>query len=431
MHKQPRSVQVVVYRDTPGGRGYLLLLRRIGDDEFWQPVSGSLEPGESEEQAARRETLEETGLADLIDFRDIGLVSRFPIAAPWLHKYAPGVTHNVQVSFAARTEEGTIRVDSREHVRFAWHSASDAIRLLRYAPNVRAVQLVESGDDGAARRHYELSLPGGPLELGRRTLVMGVLNVTPDSFSDGGRFADPARAVAHALAMVEAGADVIDVGGESSRPGARQVGEAEEARRVVPVIRELARELGVPISVDTTRASTAEAALDAGAAIVNDISALRFDPALATVAARYRAGLVLMHMRGDPKTMQKLPPSDDILAEVERDLLEALTVAEERGVPPEAILLDPGIGFGKTVEQNVELLARLSRLARLDRPVLVGTSRKSFLGALTGRETGRRLAATVASVAAAALRGAHVVRVHDVAEAVDAVRVADAVLARS
>jgi len=196
---------------------------------------------------------------------------------------------------------------------------------------------------------------------------------------------------------------------------------------VVPVIEELAGRLSIPISVDTTRSSTARAALAAGAEMVNDISALRFDPALASAAAEAGAPVVLMHMRGDPRTMQMLPPSDDVFGDVERDLLEACCVAGERGLAFEQLVVDPGIGFGKSASQNVELLARLGRLARLDRPLLVGTSRKSFLGRITGREVGDRLHATVASVTAAALAGAHVVRVHDVAACVDAARVADAI----
>jgi dihydropteroate synthase len=431
MYKQPRSVQVVIYRETPEGREYLLLLRRIRDDEFWQPVSGSLEEGETDEDAARREVLEETGIAELVDLRDIALVSQFVIAPAWREKYAPGLVHNVQVSFAARVVESEITMDEREHLDYGWFSAEAAARLVRYPPNARAVEIVETGATIARRRLFDLRLPNRVLELGRRTLVMGVLNVTPDSFSDGGRFVDFGSAVEHALAMEAAGADLIDVGGESSRPGSEPVSADEELRRVLPVVEALAARVAVPISIDTTRASTAHAALDAGASIVNDISALRFDPELATVTASAGAGLILMHMRGNPKTMQTLAPSEDILNEVTRDLLDATTTAQERGVPFESIVLDPGIGFGKALQQNVELIARLDRLTRLDRPILVGTSRKSFLGKLTGRDTGDRLAATVASVAAAVLHGAHIVRVHDVVETVDAVRVADAVLAAS
>ena len=429
--KEPRSVQVVVYRDTPEGREYLVLLRRRkGSADFWQPVSGSLEPGETFLDAALREVREETGIEAVHDLRGIGLVGSFRIAPAWRDLYAPDVTHNLQVGFAARVATADVRIDAREHAEYRWEPHERARALMFYEPNRRALDLVERGDDRATRRRYDVPLPGRTLELGARTLVMGVLNVTPDSFSDGGRYADAGAAVARALELEAEGADMIDVGGESSRPGAAPVAPEEERRRVVPVVEALARQLSIPVSVDTTRAETARAALGAGAAIVNDISALRFDPGLARVVADAGAGLVLMHMRGSPATMQRLAPSEDIHAEVERDLLAALEAAADGGVAIERIMLDPGVGFGKTVEQNVDLLARLERLAWLDRPVLVGTSRKSFLGRLTGRDPGDRLAATLASVAAAVLRGAHVVRVHDVAPAVDAVRVADAVLGR-
>ncbi len=258
---------------------------------------------------------------------------------------------------------------------------------------------------------------------------MGVVNVTPDSFSDGGLHEDEDAAVRQGVALAEAGANLVDVGGESTRPGAAPVDAQEEAARVVPVIRRLAREVDVPISVDTYRASTAAAALDAGARIVNDISALRFDPELGRTATRAGAALVLMHCRGTPRDMQQGVEDayEDVVAEVRDHLADALARAEAAGVHPEATVVDPGIGFGKTVAHNLALLARLDVLAGLSRPVLVGTSRKSFLGALTGRPVGERLAATVASVTAAVLAGASIVRVHDVAEAVDAVRVAEAV----
>jgi dihydropteroate synthase len=427
--KLPRSVQVVVYRETPAGREYLVLLRRHeGSDDFWQPVSGSLEPGESWAEAAAREVAEEAGFDALRELREIGLVNRFEIAPAWRPKYADGVTHNTQAAFAARVDATEVRLDAREHVEYRWEPYGRARELMRYEPNRRALDLVERGEERLVRRHYDWPIARRTLELGRRTLVMGVLNVTPDSFSDGGRFFDVERAVARALEMEAEGADILDVGGESSRPGSAPVPPEEELRRVVPVVEALAGRVAIPISVDTTRAATARAAVAAGAEILNDISALRFDADLATVAAETGAGLVLMHMRGTPATMQRLAPAEEIFDEIERDLLVALGTAEARGVAATRVVLDPGIGFGKTVEQNVALIARGDRLARLDRPVLVGTSRKSFLGKLTGRETGDRLAATVASVAAAVLRGAHVVRVHDVREAVDAVRVADAVL---
>ena len=429
--KEPRSVQVVVYRETTAGREYLALLRRRkGSPDFWQVVSGSLEAGETFADAARREVAEETGLADLELVEEIGLVDSFRIAEAWRDLYAPDVTHNLQVAFAARVAAGEVRIDAREHVDFRWEPYERARELRHYEPTRRAIDLVERGEHARVRRPFRLELPRRTLDLGSRTLVMGILNVTPDSFSDGGRYFDAERAVARALEMEAEGADIIDVGGESSRPGAAPVAADEEVARVVPIVEALAGQLSIPISVDTTRAATARAALDAGAEIVNDISALRFDPDLARVAADARAGLVLMHMRGTPATMQALAPSGDILADVERDLLAALGAAADGGVEKGRILLDPGIGFGKTADQNVELLSRLDRVARLDRPVLVGTSRKSFLGRLTGRAASDRVAASLASATAAVLRGAHVVRVHDVAATVDAVRVADAVLAR-
>jgi dihydropteroate synthase len=429
MAKEPRSVQVVVYRETDAGRRYLVLLRRReGSPDFWQPVSGSLEPGETFAQAAARELYEESGISDVESLRDLGLVNSFRIAPAWRPLYAPDVTHNLQVAFGACVTAGEVRIDPREHAEHRWEPYARARELMHYEPNRRAIDLVEHGEERAVRRRFRLELDRRAIDLGARTLVMGVLNVTPDSFSDGGRYADLDAAVDRALEMEAEGADLLDVGGESSRPGAQPVTQEDERRRVVPVVEALAHRLKIPISVDTTRAETARAAIEAGAEILNDISALRFDAELAAVAARAKAGLVLMHMRGTPETMQRLAPSDDILAEVERDLLAALDVAADAGVDLARIVVDPGVGFGKTVAQNVELIARLDRLARLDRPVLVGTSRKSFLGRLTGRDTSDRLAGSLASITAAVLGGAHVVRVHDVAPSVDAVRVADAVL---
>ena len=259
---------------------------------------------------------------------------------------------------------------------------------------------------------------------------MGVLNVTPDSFSDGGEFFDFGRALAHAERMVAAGADILDVGGESTRPGGAPVDAEEEARRVVPVVAALAERFDVPVSVDTTKSRLARAALDAGAEILNDISALRFDPRLADEAARARAGLVLMHSLGSRETLHALQPVADIMSEVTEALRRSVEEAGRRGVRRESICVDPGVGFGKSHEQNVELLARLDRLAREFEgfPLLVGTSRKRFVGALLGDVPVRaRLHGTMATVTAAVLRGASIVRVHDVAAAVQTVRVADAI----
>lgn len=267
------------------------------------------------------------------------------------------------------------------------------------------------------------------LRYGERTLVMGVLNVTPDSFSDGGRFSSTERAVARAAEMIGEGADILDIGGESTRPGAEAVSAEEEIRRVVPVIEELSKSSAVPISVDTTKAVVARAALQAGAEIINDISGLRFEPLLADVAAREGAGLVLMHSRGDAETMHRLEPVKDILMEVTVSLRQGVAEAERRGVPRECLALDPGIGFSKSLEQNVKLVARFDCFAQAFAgfPLLIGTSRKSFLSRLLdGAPVERRLHGTMATVTASVLGGAHIVRVHDVRAAVETVRVADA-----
>lgn len=261
---------------------------------------------------------------------------------------------------------------------------------------------------------------------------MGVLNVTPDSFSDGGQFFPFERAVAQAEQMLAQGADIIDVGGESTRPGSEFVSEDEELRRVIPVIERLASSSSIPISIDTTKPAVARAALEAGAEIVNDISGLRFDPAIADEAARAKAGLVLMHSRGTPKDMQQMPPVADIITEVISGLRQSVIIAEQRGVPRESIAIDPGIGFGKTAGQNVELIAKLDQLAQAfpDLPLMIGTSRKSFLGKLLGdAPADQRLYGTLASVVAAVMNGGHIVRVHDVKATADAVRVLDAVRA--
>jgi len=268
------------------------------------------------------------------------------------------------------------------------------------------------------------------LPYGVRTLVMGVLNITPDSFSDGGKFYAPERAVEHALKLIAEGADMLDVGGESTRPGSAFISEVEELQRVLPIIKMLAAETSVPISVDTTKSAVARAALEAGAEIINDISALRFDPAIADEVAKAKAGLVLMHSRGTPKTMQQLPPVADIAGEVIGGLRESIAIAQQRGVASESIAIDPGIGFGKTAEQNVELIAKLDQLAVAFAtfPIMIGTSRKSFIGKLLDNAPAdQRLHGTIASIAASVLRGAHIVRVHDVKPVVDAVRVAEAI----
>lgn len=281
----------------------------------------------------------------------------------------------------------------------------------------------------ALRRKHVLKLPSGPLRLGERTLVMGVLNVTPDSFSDGGLFLDPDTAVQHALAMQRAGADLIDIGGESARPGSSPVTAQEELERVLPVLKQLRRRLRVPISIDTTRAEVAEAAVRAGAQMINDISGLRNDPELARVARRHKVPLVLMHIRGTPKTMQTLPPAKDIWRAINEGLRWSIRQALRAGVRRSQLLVDPGIGFGKTLEQNSEILRGLARLKKFKLPILIGTSRKTFIGKLLGDALPQeRLLGTAATVAASILAGAHIVRVHDVPEMVQVARVTDGIL---
>ena len=284
------------------------------------------------------------------------------------------------------------------------------------------------------RKPFRLHLRSRTLALGERTLVMGVLNITPDSFSDGGAYLDSGAAVARALQIEHDGADILDVGGESTRPGATSISSEEELRRILPVIQVLRGKLRIPMSVDTRRADVAEAALDAGAEIINDVSALRMDARLAEVARRARAPLILMHMRGTPQTMQRGPFARDVINDVMAGLRDSVARAKRAGLAKTQLLLDPGIGFGKKHEQNFEILARLPEFARLGCPIVIGTSRKAFLGkALADSDgpsapPGERLLGSAATVTASILGGAHIVRVHDVAEMARVVRVADAIL---
>jgi dihydropteroate synthase len=255
---------------------------------------------------------------------------------------------------------------------------------------------------------------------------MGVVNVTPDSFSDGGLFLDAQAAVAHGRALVEEGAEILDVGGESTRPGAEEVSAEEELARIGPVVAGLAQE--ATVSIDTSKLVVAEAALDAGATIVNDVTALRHDPEIGVLCAERDAGLILMHMQGEPRSMQENPTYEDVVAEVKAFLAERLEAAMRAGVNEDRVWLDPGIGFGKTVEHNLELLRRLGELRELGRPLVVGTSRKGFIGKIDGSAVGDRLGGTIASSVFAAAEGADVLRVHDVAEMAQATSVAAAIL---
>jgi dihydropteroate synthase len=284
------------------------------------------------------------------------------------------------------------------------------------------------------RISYHLSWSGYNLELGRQTCIMGVVNVTPDSFSDGGKFYDTNVAIAQGEKLAADGADIIDVGGESTRPFSDFVSIEEEIRRVVPVIETLAQRVSIPISIDTTKAEVARPALEAGASIINDVAALRFDPGLAALAIEFDTPLILMHMLGEPKSMQVAPRYDNLIEEIRRFLEDAVARAEKLGVSRSKIIVDPGIGFGKTVTHNLLLLKHVQAFTSLDLPVLIGASRKAFIRKLLKQpheediqpdlpivETG-----TQAAVAAAVLSGAHIVRVHDVANTVASVKILDA-----
>jgi dihydropteroate synthase len=271
---------------------------------------------------------------------------------------------------------------------------------------------------------HQWHLPDRVLHLGPVPLVMGIVNVTPDSFSDGDRFFSPQAAVEHALRLVAGGADLLDIGGESTRPGAAPVPEQVELTRVLPVVKELAGRTAVPLSVDTSKAAVARACLAAGARIINDVTAMTGDPAMADVVREAGAGVVLMHMQGTPATMQDNPTYDEVVADVRRFFEERLRSAESAGIAREKIVLDPGIGFGKTVAHNVSLLARLEEFQALGRPVCLGVSRKGFLGKVLARPVAERLAGSLAAVCfAMGRRAVHVVRVHDVRETRDAVTV--------
>jgi dihydropteroate synthase len=278
------------------------------------------------------------------------------------------------------------------------------------------------------RGSFVLRCRSGDLRLGERTLVMGVLNITPDSFSDGGLFFEPHKAIEHGLRMAEEGADIIDVGGESSRPGSDPLPLDEELKRVIPVIEGLASRLEIPISVDTYKSPVAEQAIEVGAQMINDISGLRFDPQMPAVAARFDTPLIIMHIKGSPKTMQQDPSYEDLMGEIIDYLREGIARAEQGGVDPHQVIVDPGIGFGKRVQDNLLIIKHLPELNTLGRPLLIGTSRKSFIGTVLDAEVHQRGIGTLASVAVSALKGAHIVRVHDVAPIKQTVAIVDAII---
>jgi dihydropteroate synthase len=282
------------------------------------------------------------------------------------------------------------------------------------------------------RKKFRLKLRSGTLVLGQRTLVMGVLNVTPDSFSDGGKYDQPELAIERALAMEMAGADLLDIGGESTRPGSEAPSASQELDRVLPVLEGLRGRLKIPISVDTRRSAVAELAVRAGAEIINDVSGLKNDARIAEIAGKYGVPLILMHMRGEPGTMQRGPFAQNVMKDVTQGLRQSVAKARKAGVAKSQIILDPGIGFGKSYSQNYELLQKLPQLAALGYPLLVGASRKGFLGATLARDgkpapPEERIWGTAATVTASILGGAHIVRVHDVAEMLRVARVADCV----
>jgi dihydropteroate synthase len=286
------------------------------------------------------------------------------------------------------------------------------------------------------RKRYVLQWRGKKLELGNRTCVMGVVNVTPDSFSDGGKFFSNQTAIAHGQKMAEDGADIIDIGGESTRPFSDEVTAAEELRRVIPVIEELAASISVPISIDTTKAEVAQCAIEAGASIINDISALRLDPEMPKVAAQSGVPLILMHMLGTPKNMQVSPTYDDVVAEIKTFLDQSIRQAVNSGIDREKIIIDPGIGFGKSFEHNLTLIRHLSEFHTLDAPILIGPSRKAFIRNILKGENRQDIppdlpiveTGTQAVISAAILNGAHIVRVHDVANTCATVKLVDAIV---
>jgi len=289
----------------------------------------------------------------------------------------------------------------------------------------------QSEKDTLTRTAFDVAYPGGILHLGNKTHVMGILNVTTDSFYDGKRYATTKDAVRHGLALASEGADIIDVGGESTRPGAHPVPEAEELKRIIPVIKALSKQIKIPISIDTYKATVAEKAIDAGASIINDIGGLTSDKRMAAVAARTKVPVIIMHKKGTPGTMQNKPMhSKKVLPEIMSYLKKSIAIAIKNGIENDKIILDPGIGFGKTTLHNLEILKRLKELGGLGFPLLIGTSRKNFIRAILDVSVQDCLYGTLATAAIAAMNGVHIVRVHDVRETVHVVTMCDAVMSR-
>lgn len=278
------------------------------------------------------------------------------------------------------------------------------------------------------RKNFDLHYSGGILPLGKRTHIMGILNVTPDSFSDGGKYLDPYLAADRAAGMVEEGAHIIDIGGESTRPGAAPVSDKEELARILPVINRIVKSISIPISIDTYKADVARQAIDAGAHIINDISGLRFDPQMAEIAGRAGCPVIVMHIKGNPGNMQVNPRYDSVMDEVKDCLEESIFIAEEAGIDPEKIIIDPGIGFGKRLEDNLQLIKKLDQFKALGKAILIGPSRKSFVGQILDATPEERVEGTIAASVLAIERGAHIIRVHDIKEASRAAKVADAIL---
>jgi len=285
----------------------------------------------------------------------------------------------------------------------------------------------EIQNDNFKRELFDVTYPHGKLHLGGKTHVMGILNITPDSFYDGKRYNTVKNAVDHALKMIEEGADIIDVGGESTRPGAHPVSEAEELKRIIPLIKILSKQIQKPISIDTYKAKVAEKAIDAGASIVNDIGGLLMDKHMAKVAAEAKVPVIIMHKKGKPRTMQKYPIRKNVMSEIMSYLRKSVSRAINAGIDEDKIILDPGIGFGKTLHQNLEILKRLKEFKNMGFPILIGTSRKKFIGTILKLSVQERLYGTLATLAIAVMNGAHIVRVHDVREAVQVVRICDAI----